>query len=145
MTAAGNDALLLARRCADVMMSRDAASKMLGIHIEIPEPGSCVARMRVREDMVNGFDVCHGGLIFSLADTAFAFACNAHNRLSVAASANIDFLRPAKLHDELTATAREQQAGKSGGVYVVDVVNQAGKAVALFRGRSASRAEPLAK
>lgn len=138
-------ALALARRCADVMMSNDAASKMLGISIEIPEPGVCIARMRVREDMVNGFDVCHGGLIFALADTAFAFACNAHNRLSVAASANIDFLRPAKLGDELTATAHERQAGKTGGVYVVDVVNQAGGAVALFRGRSASRAEALVK
>ena len=126
-------------------MSNDAASKMLGISIEIPEPGVCIARMRVREDMVNGFDVCHGGLIFALADTAFAFACNAHNRLSVAASANIDFLRPAKLGDELTATAHERQAGKTGGVYVVDVVNQAGSAVALFRGRSASRAEALIK
>lgn len=118
---------------------------MLGIGTEIPAPGTCVARMRVREDMVNGFGVCHGGLIFSLADTAFAFACNAHNRVSVAASANIDFLRPAKLGDELTATAREQHAGKGGGVYVVDVVNNAGKAVALFRGRSASRAETLVK
>lgn len=127
------------------MMESDAASKMLGIRVEIPEPGVCVARMRVREDMVNGFDVCHGGLIFSLADTAFAFACNAHNRLSVAASANVDFLRPAKLGDELTATARERHAGKGGGVYVVDVVNQAGHAVALFRGRSASRAEALVK
>ncbi len=145
MTTSDDAALMLAQRCADVMMSADAASRMLGISIEIPAAGTCVARMRVREDMVNGFDVCHGGLIFSLADTAFAFACNAHNRLSVAASANIDFLRPAKLHDELTATAREQHAGKGGGVYVVDVVNQAGKAVALFRGRSASRAETLVK
>lgn len=145
MTADNDEALALARRCADVMMSNDAASRALGISIEIPQPGTCIARMRVREDMVNGFDVCHGGLIFSLADTAFAFACNAHNRLSVAASANIDFLRPATLDDELTATAREQHAGKGGGVYVVDVVNQSGRAVALFRGRSASRAETLVK
>lgn len=145
MTADADSALLLAQRCADVMMSADAASKMLGITVEIPAPGTCIARMRVRQDMVNGFDVCHGGLIFSLADTAFAFACNAHNRLSVAASANIDFLRPASLNDELTATAREQHAGKGGGVYVVDVVNQQGRPVALFRGRSASRAEALVK
>lgn len=145
MTAQDDDTLRLARHCADVMMSRDAASKALGISIEIPDAGTCIARMRVRADMVNGFDVCHGGLIFSLADTAFAFACNAHNRVSVAASANIDFLRPAKLHDVLTATAREQQVGKSGGVYVVDIVNQAGTAVALFRGRSASRADALVK
>ena len=145
MTDGSDAALALARRCADIMMKNDVASRTLGISIEIPAPGTCVARMRVRGDMVNGFDVCHGGLIFSLADTAFAFACNAHNRLSVAAAANIDFLRPAKLDDELTATARERHAGKGGGVYVVDVVNQAGSAVALFRGRSASRAETLIK
>lgn len=145
MTASDDTKLVLARECADSMMRADAASKMLGIRVEIPETGSCIARMRVRDDMVNGFSVCHGGLIFSLADTAFAFACNAHNRLSVAASANIDFLRPAKLDDELTATARERHAGKGGGVYVVDVVDQAGRTVALFRGRSASRAEALVK
>lgn len=143
MNADADAALHLARRCADVMMRADAASGMLGIEIEIPEAGTCVARMRVREDMVNGFDICHGGLIFALADTAFAIACNARNRLSVAASANMDFLRPAALADELTATAAEKFAGKHGGVYVVDVVNQHGEAVALFRGRSASRAEAL--
>lgn len=145
MTAGDDAPLRLARQCADVMIRADAASQMLGIRIEIPETGSCVARMRIREDMVNGFDVCHGGLIFALADTAFAFACNAHNRLSVAASANIDFLRPARLADELTATAREQHAGKGGGVYIVEVANQDGQRIALFRGRSASRAEALVK
>lgn len=145
MSASGKSALDIARQCADVMMRADDASKMLGIEVEIPEAGTCIARMRVRDDMVNGFDVCHGGLIFALADTAFAFACNAHNRLSVAASANIDFLRPATLDDELTATARERHAGRNGGVYVVDVVNQKGRPVALFRGRSASRAEALVK
>lgn len=139
------DKLDVARQCADIMMSRDAASGMLGIAVDIPAAGEAIATMRIRKDMVNGFDVCHGGLIFSLADTAFAFACNAHNRLSVAASANIDFLRPAKLDDVLTATAREQHSGRGGGVYVVDVVNQQGKAVALFRGRSASRGEALIK
>lgn len=145
MTSTDDATLALARQCADAMMAADAASKMLGIRVDIPETGACVARMRVREDMVNGFDVCHGGLIFALADTAFAFACNAHNRLSVAASANIDFLRPAKLGDELTARAHEQHVGKSGGVYVVDVVDQDDRPVALFRGRSASRPEPLVK
>lgn len=137
--------LELARKCADVMLRADAASPMLGIRVEVPDAGTCVARMRVREDMVNGFDVCHGGLIFSLADTAFAVACNAHNRLSVAASASIDFVRPAKLHDELTATALERHAGKGGGVYAVEVVSQDGRLIALFRGRSASRDEALVK
>jgi len=118
---------------------------MLGIAIDIPAPGQAVATMRVRKDMVNGFDVCHGGIIFTLADTAFAFACNAYNRLTVAASANVDFLRPAKLNDELTATANEEHRGTRSGIYAVDVINQHGQTVALFRGRSASRDQALLK
>lgn len=132
-----------ARRCADAMFAKDAASRALGITIDIPRAGHAVARMRVRDDMVNGFDVCHGGLIFTLADTAFAFACNAYNRVSVAASANVDFLRPARLGDELTATAEEQHAGRSGGVYTVTVANERGETVALFRGRSSATANVL--
>ena len=125
------------------MYGSDEASKALGIDVEIPEAGSAVATMQVRADMVNGFDVCHGGIIFALADTAFAFACNAYNRLSVAASANIEFLRPAKRDDVLTATATEEHRGKRGGVYSIDVRNQHGERVAIFRGRSASRDEAL--
>jgi len=118
---------------------------MLGITVDIPAPGQAVATMRVRKDMVNGFDVCHGGIIFALADTAFAFACNAYNRLSVGASANVDFLRAAKLDDELSATANEEHRGNRGGIYAVEVVNQHGQTVALFRGRSASRDQSLIK
>jgi acyl-CoA thioesterase len=101
--------------------------------------------MRIRDDMVNGFDVCHGGIIFALADTAFAFACNAYNRLSVAASAHIEFLRPAKTNDELTATASEEHRGKRSGLYSVEVRNQHGETIALFRGRSAGRDRALVK
>jgi len=93
--------------------------------------------------MVNGFDVCHGGLVFTLADTAFAFACNAANRVSVAASASIDFIRPAQRGDELVATARERHRGARGGIYEVDVRNDAGQLVAVFRGRAASRDEAV--
>ncbi|NNC76319.1 MAG: hydroxyphenylacetyl-CoA thioesterase PaaI [Woeseiaceae bacterium] len=135
----------VAKRCAQKMFASDHASNHLGMSIDIPAPGEATVTMTIRADMVNGFDVCHGGFIFALADSAFAFACNAHNRLSVAASANIDFLRPAKLGDRLTARAVEQHAGQSGGVYSVRVENQHGKAVAEFRGRSASRDEPLLK
>ncbi len=78
------DELERARRCADKMYENDAASRALGISIDIPAPGEAVARMKIRDDMVNGFDVCHGGLIFTLADTAFAFACNAYDRLTFA-------------------------------------------------------------
>lgn len=135
--------LELARRCAEAMRNADDASRALGIDVDIPAAGSAIATMRVREDMVNGFDVCHGGLIFTLADTAFAFACNAHNRLSVAATASIEFLRPAKLGDTLTATAIEEHCGRRSGVYSVEVKNVDGSRVALFRGRSASREQTI--
>ncbi len=127
------------------MYAADEASRALGISVDVPETGSAVAAMRVRADMVNGFDVCHGGLIFALADTAFAFACNAYDRLSVAAAASIEFLRPAKLGDRLVATAREEHRGRHSGVYSVRVENQDGRTVALFRGRSASRDRPILK
>lgn len=135
--------LELAKACAARMAEADEASRALGIHIEIPAPGAATASMTVRADMVNGFDVCHGGLIFTLADTAFAFACNAYNRLTVAASANIEFLRPARLGDTLVATAGEEHRGRRSGLYSVEVVNNAGERVALFRGRSASRDEAV--
>ncbi|MDX1515931.1 MAG: hydroxyphenylacetyl-CoA thioesterase PaaI [Woeseiaceae bacterium] len=137
------DRLQTARACAQAMFDDDRASQALGISFEVPAVGEVIASMRVRDDMLNGFDVCHGGLIFALADTAFAFACNAHNRQSVAASGNIDFLMPARGGDELSAHAREIHRGRRGGVFQVDVVNQRSELVAVFRGRSASRDVPL--
>ena len=130
-----------ARRCAETMYANDAASRAFGIKVEIPAAGSAVATMLVREDMVNGFDVCHGGLVFTLADTAFAFACNAYDRLTLAAAANIDFLRPAVLGDQLTATAAEDYRGERTGFYTVRVTNQRDELVAVFRGRSASKSD----
>ena len=135
--------LKTARACAAKMYANDRASQALGIEIEIPEPGSAVATMTVRENMVNGFDMCHGGLIFTLADTAFAFACNAYNDLTVAGAGTIDFLRSAYLGDELKAVALEEHRGTRGGVYAVEVVNQRAQFVALFRGRAISRGEAL--
>jgi acyl-CoA thioesterase len=137
------DELERAQACADRMYSEDKASQALGIEIEIPEPGSAVAKMTVREDMVNGFNICHGGLVFTLADTAFAFACNAYNDLTVAGAASIDFLRPVFLGDKLQAVALEEHRGQRGGVYAVEVVNQNREFVALFRGRSVSRGQAL--
>ena len=133
------DDLDRARRCADFMYARDEASRSLGIEVEIPAPGESIARMWIRDDMVNGFELCHGGLLFALADTAFAFACNAYNRVSVAASAQIEFIRPVASGDELLALAREEYRGKRGGYYRVEVRNQRDELVALFRGRSATR------
>ena len=135
--------LELAVRCAAHMYASDTASQMLGIEVDIPEAGKATAHMTIRDDMVNGFGVCHGGLIFALADTAFAFACNAYNQQAVAASAQIEFLRPAKLDDTLKATATEDYRGRKRGYYSVVVCNQADQPVALFQGRSASNETPL--
>ena len=137
------DDLERARRCAEAMYTKDAASQALGITIDIPAPGEAIARMEVREDMMNGFDVCHGGLIFTLADTAFAFACNAYDRLTYAAAADIEFLRPASRGDALAATAREDYRGKKTSLYSIEVRNQRDEVVAMFRGRSASMQETV--
>lgn len=135
--------LATAKRCAEKMWGSDSASKALGIAIDIREVGAATARMQIREDMVNGFDVCHGGLLFALADTAFAFACNAYDRVTVAGSASIEFLRPAKRGDVLIAEATEDYRGRRSGYYTVRIKNQDGEAVALFRGRCVSRDEPV--
>lgn len=127
-----------AQRCADEMLAKDRSSRALGISIDIVAPGAAVATMQVRDDMLNGFDVIHGGLTFALADTAFAFACNGHGETAVAASAQVEFLRPAVAGDTLTATAREDHRGRRSGYYSVEVRNQRDELVALFRGRSVS-------
>lgn len=135
--------LKTAKRCAKVMWAKDKASRALGMKIEIREVGRATAQMTVRDDMVNGFNVCHGGLLFALADTAFAFACNAYDRKTVAASASIEFLRPAMLGDRLRAMAEEQYRGRRSGYYRVWIRNQDNEPVALFQGRSVSRDESL--
>lgn len=126
----------LAKACADAMWQGDACSRGLGMQVLEIDARRAVIAMQVREDMVNGHDLCHGGMIFSLADSAFAFACNSENYSSVAASAQIDFLAPAKLGDVLTATAKAVNQGKRKGVYDVSVVNQDNRTVAVFRGQS---------
>lgn len=133
----------IARRCAEAMAAGDNASRELGIETEVTYAGAAISRMRIRQDMVNGLDVCHGGLVFALADTAFAFACNAYDNQSFAASCHIDFLRPALLGDELVATASEDHRGRRSGYYTVEIRNQRDQPVALFRGRSASNGEPM--
>jgi acyl-CoA thioesterase len=126
----------LAKRCAERMLSDDAASRALGISVEIPAAGRAIVRMRVREDMVNGFDMCHGGLVFTVADTAFGFACNTYDRVALAAAASIDFIRPAVLGDELEASACEDYRSGRNGFYTVEIRNQEDELVAIFRGRS---------
>ncbi len=118
------------------MFAQDRASQALGMELLAIAPGSATLAMTVREDMANGFGICHGGLIATLADSAFAFACNARNELTVAAGFTVDFIAPAKLGDRLVAVANEMaQAGRSG-VYDVSVRNQRDELIALFRGNS---------
>ena len=131
------DAQALAERCADAMFARDRASQALGMRIVNVAPGFAVLTMAVRADMLNGHATCHGGFIFSLADSAFAFACNSHNHVTVAAGCSIDFLAPAREGDLLTATGRERALAGRSGVYDIDVTNQHGATIAVFRGKSA--------
>src|SRR5215211_3738312 len=102
------------------------------------EPGRARMRMVVREPMLNGHKICHGGLIFTLADSTFAFACNSHNKVTVAAGCSIEFLRPGHLDDVLTCEGVEQVLQGRHGVYDMKVSNQKGEAVAMFRGKSTS-------
>ncbi len=138
-----SDDLERARACADAMYANDKASQALGIEIEIPEPGSAIATMTVRDDMTNGFDICHGGLIFTLADTAFAFACNAYDDVTVAGSGTVEFIRPVYKDDRLRAVALEEHRGRKSGIYAVEVLNQNDDFVALFRGRAVARGQRL--
>lgn len=126
----------LAEEVARSMWPHDAASNLLGIRIATVRPGYARLVMTVRPDMVNGHHVCHGGLIFTLADSTFAYACNSYNRNTVASACHIDFLAPAKIGDILEAEAVEQSLAGRTGVYDVTVRNRAGKTVALFRGKS---------
>jgi acyl-CoA thioesterase len=125
-----------AERAAAALFERDRASQALGMRLDAVRPGWARVMMRVRADMVNGHGVCHGGLVFALGDSAFAFACNSHNESTVAAAASIDFLAAAREGDELTAEASELWRTRRNGIYEISVCNQRGERVALFRGRS---------
>jgi acyl-CoA thioesterase len=126
----------LARRCAEAMYAADAASQHLGIRIEGVGPGKATAVMAVADDMLNGHDTCHGGLIFTLADTAFAFACNTYNQRTVAQHCAVTFIAPGRRGDLLTAAATERAREGRSGIYDVRVTNQDGTVIAEFRGHS---------
>lgn len=126
----------LAEESVRAMWSRDAASQALGMRVIEVRPGHAQVAMAVRADMTNGHGICHGGLIFALADSAFACACNSCGGTTVAAGATIDFLLPARVGDELLATAVERSRSRRTGLYDVTVANGAGAVIALFRGRS---------
>ena len=131
-----SDDQLIAERAIKALFDGDRASQMLGMTIESCAPGRATVTMRIRPDMVNGHRICHGGLIFALADSAFAFACNSHGDNTVAAGAAIEFLAPGREGDVLRAIAEERWRAGRAGIYEIEVRNQRDETIALFRGRS---------
>lgn len=139
------DDFTLARAVAHGMLAEDAMSQWLGVEITEIRPGYCRAQMTVRAEMLNGHKTLHGGVCFAFADSAFAFACNAQNKTTVAAGCDIVYPAPGRLGDVLSAEAREIHLAGRSGVYDVTVTNQSGDVVGLFRGKSrAIRGETVA-
>ena len=136
MTEQHPDPQALAEQVSAAMWSRDRATNALGMQILSVKPGYAMMSMPVRSDMVNGHHICHGGYIFTLADSAFAYSCNSYNLNTVASACQIDFLAPAKEGDILEAEAVERSLSGRTGVYDVTVRTRGGKTIALFRGKS---------
>lgn len=122
------------QQVVDHMMENDLFSKWLGIEVLDVKDGYSKIKMTVRREMINGFGIVHGGIAFSLSDSAFAFACNNRNNLSVALDTSINFTKPVHVGDVLTAEAKELHNGKSTGLYHITVTNQNNHVVALFKG-----------
>jgi len=125
-----------AERVRDAMWADDHACQALGMRVTAVSPGAATVEMAVRRDMLNGHEICHGGLIATLADSAFAYACNAYDELTVASGFAIDLIAPARLGDTLSARCTEVSKAGRTGVYDTEVVNQRGERIAVFRGRS---------
>lgn len=125
------------------MLRRDRASAALGIVVEVDDPGHAVVSMAVRDDMTNGFAITHGGIVFALADTAFAMACNEDEFVTVAAGADVSFLATTRAGQTLTADARRRSRSGRAGVYDVTVTDESGAVVAEFRGRSVTTRSTL--
>ena len=133
----GSDAAqLTAERVRDGLSASDAAGRALGLRVGAVGPGRASVEMAVVETMLNGHRICHGGLIATLADTAFAYACNSYDELTVASGFSIDLIAPGRLGDVLTARCSEVSKAGRTGVYDCDVTNQRGERIAVFRGRS---------
>jgi acyl-CoA thioesterase len=133
----------LARRVADTMLSKEGTGPAWGLAIEEAREGYARVRMLLRPDMANGHGIAHGGMIFALADTAFAYACNSRNATAVAANASISFLSPARVGETLTAEAEERARNGRSGVYVVRVTADDGRTVAEFQGLSREIGGPI--
>jgi phenylacetic acid degradation protein PaaD len=140
-----DDGTDIATRGAAAMWATDRASQALGIEIDEVAPGRAVARMRVSPSMVNGHAIAHGGYVFLLADTAFAFACNTYGMVTVARSADVTFVAPAREGDDLVAEARERHRVGRNGIYDVTVRRSDGTVVAEFRGHSRELSTPLVR
>ena len=138
MTASTLSPLELAQESARIMWAEDTATRHVGMELLDIAPGRARLCFTVRDEFTNGHGMCHGGYIFMLADSAFAFACNSHNQRAVAASAAIDFVAAAQRGDVLTADCAEQSRGGRSGLYDTRVTDQNGRLIALFRGRSAT-------
>jgi acyl-CoA thioesterase len=126
----------IAEAVRDGMLANDRASKALGMDVLAIGPGSATLAMTVTEAMLNGFDICHGGMVTALADSTFAFACNSYNELTVASGFSIDIVAPSRLGDRLKAVAKETSLAGRTGVYDITITNQADELIAVFRGRS---------
>ena len=126
----------VADQVRDGMFANDSASKGLGMQLLEVAPGAATLQMTVRGDMLNGHESCHGGFIAALADSAFAYACNSYNELTVASGFSVDFMAPARQGDLLTARCSEVSKAGRTGVYDAEIVNQRGERLAVFRGRS---------
>ena len=138
-----NEQDLFAKKVVDHMMQHDQFSQWLGISIIEIKEGYSKIQMTVRDEMINGFGIVHGGIVFSLADSAFAFACNNRNNLSVALDTSINFTKAVKVADVLTAEAKELHNGRSTGLYHVTITNQHNEAVAHFKGNCFRTGKPL--
>ena len=135
----------LALACAESMYERDIAAQEAGITLDEVKPGYACLKMKVRADMLNGHNVCHGGFLFVLADTAFAYACNSYNKVTFAQSCDIDFVQAGKEGDELIAIAEERRRSGRTGLYDVTVSRVDGEVLAYFRGRSYQIKEEVIK
>ncbi|MFD1745084.1 hydroxyphenylacetyl-CoA thioesterase PaaI [Rhizobium helianthi] len=136
MSAAALSAQDLAEACARSMWADDNATRHLGMELISVSPGAAAIAMIITDDMTNGHGTCHGGFIFTLADSAFAFACNTYNQRAVAQHCSVSFLAPAFKGDKLTATAREVVRRGRSGIYDICIINQNGEQIAEFRGHS---------
>ena len=126
------------------VLTGDRASEWLGITVQRADPGHCVISMLVRDEMLNGFGTCHGGVTYALADSAFAFACNTHGRVTVALDVAASYPNPARAGDVLTAIAEAEAEPRWVGFYRVTVTNQRGEPVLLFRGTAYDTGRPHA-